>query len=148
MPQRKELRRAVADGVRVNGLSPTEPPPTSGPLIVAPIRDASGVVRSLLALDELPASRFNDSTASVFFGIAEWIAASLKRISRGEKPFDFRAAISDLSKPVAWMGTADELAARLVIEDARCSRLGLTTSLIALQATDFRPADAGDLARQ
>lgn len=142
-----QVRRAIEHGVHVNGLSPTEPPPTSGPLVVTPIPDASGVVGNLLCLDEIPASRFNDSTVSTFFGVGEWIGASLKRISRGEKPFDFRAALAEIASPSPRLGDPEELGARLLIEDERCSRMGIASALITLQTTEFRPSGPASLAQ-
>ena len=135
-----QVRRCIEEGVRINGLSPDDAPPTSGPLVVAPVPDSSGIVHALLCLDEIPASRFNESTASTFFGIAEWVGASLKRISRGEKPFDFRAALADLANSAPSLGSPQDLGERMFIEDERCSRLGIASSLLTLQMTEFRPS--------
>ncbi|MEM7200296.1 MAG: GAF domain-containing protein [Planctomycetota bacterium] len=142
-----QVRRAIESAERVNGLNSTECAPQTGPLVVAPIADGDGQVGALLCLDELPASRFNESTVSTFFGIAGWIAASLKRISRGESPFDLRATINELANPAPWLGTREDLGSRVRVEDARCSRLGINSSVLALQTVQRPPTSAAERGR-
>ena len=73
------IARAVAEGMVVNGFQPEETAPDDGPLVVAPLFDATGVVKALLCLDEIPATRLNESTIRVFLGIADWISSALAR---------------------------------------------------------------------
>jgi len=130
--------RAIAEGVIANSFSATETPPERGPLVVAPLFDETGVVKALLCLDEIPASRLNESTITTFTGIAEWISASLARLAKGAEPSDPRSGFQREPEPEAYLGTADELGDRLRLEIERCARYGVPTSFLAIQAAEWR----------
>jgi len=134
------VARAVAEGTTVNGFAEGETAPASGPLVVAPLFDASGVVKALLCLDDIPASRLNESTVATFQGIAEWISASLARMARGAEPPNPREGFQVAPGPEAWLGTMEELGDRLRLEIERCSRYGVPTSFLAIQMTEWRDA--------
>ncbi|MFQ5506298.1 MAG: hypothetical protein ACE5F1_16135, partial [Planctomycetota bacterium] len=131
------VRRALAEGMRVNGFSPGEPIPVKGPLIVAPLTASDGSVKGLLCLDEIPASRLNDSTVLTFYGIHEWINASMHRVSTGRQPIDLHVGMAHAASMTPWLGTPEELGERVRIEDARCARQGIMTSLLAFQAVEL-----------
>jgi len=132
------VRRAIQEGVSVNGFRPETTAPESGPLVVAPLFDASGVVRALLCLDEIPASRLNESTITIFFGIAEWISTALARLARGGDAPDPQQALALTSAEFeASLGTSAELGERLRIELERCARYGVPTSLLTIQAVEW-----------
>ncbi|MGQ0613480.1 MAG: hypothetical protein ACT4PV_07080 [Planctomycetaceae bacterium] len=132
------VARAIAEGVTANSFSATETPPERGPLVVAPLFDETGVVKALLCLDEIPASRLNESTITTFQGIAEWISASLARLAKGAEPSDPRAGFQREPEPEAYLGTVDELGDRLRLEIERCARYGVPTSFLAIQAAEWR----------
>ncbi len=132
------VERVVAEGVAVNGLSPEETVPDEGPLVVAPLFDASGMVKALLCLDDLPASRLNESTVTTFLGIGEWISAALARIARGrDAPDPRRAEFSAGPEADAWLGTPDHLGRRLRLELERCARYGVPASFLVVHARDW-----------
>jgi hypothetical protein len=135
------VQRAVSDGVAVNGLDPSEVPPQEGPLVVAPLFDAGGVVKALMCLDEIPLARLNESTVTVFLGIADWASAALARLTRGaDAPTPRAAALSVGPEVDIWLGTVVELGKRLRVELARSSRYGVPTSFLTVQATDWKDA--------
>lgn len=133
------VRRAIAEGRNVNGFQAGESPPESGPLVVAPLFDTSGVAKAILCLDAIPASRLNESTITLFLGIAEWISASLGRLARGEEVEDPRqASIGAGPDADMWMGSLDDLGERLRLELERCSRYGVPASFLAIQAAEWK----------
>ncbi|MGH7163654.1 MAG: hypothetical protein ACREID_09225, partial [Planctomycetota bacterium] len=132
------VQRALAEGVNVSGFVPGANPPERGPLVVAPLFDAAGVVKALLCLDDVPPARLNESTVTIFFGIAEWISASLSRIARGDEAPDPRRAFVPGPTSDLWLGTPEELGERLRVEYERCARYGVPTSVLAIQATEWK----------
>lgn len=135
------VRRAIGDGVAVNGLDPTEVAPPEGPLVVAPLFDAGGVVKALMCLDEIPLARLNESTVTVFLGIADWASAALARLTHAADTPAARASALSVGPEVdLWLGTVAELGRRLRIELARSSRYGVPTSFLTIQATDWKDA--------
>ncbi len=131
------VERAIAQGVAVNGFRPDETPPTSGPLVVAPLFDQGGMVRALLCLDHVPVSRLNEATITLFLGIADWVSAALARLVRASAA---PAALSVGQQRGAFLGTPEELGKRLRLELARCSRYGVPTSFLTIQATEWKDA--------
>jgi GAF domain-containing protein len=132
------VRTAISDGRTVNGFSEDEEPPPSGPLVVAPLFDRSGLVKAMLCLDEIPVTRLNESTITTFLGIAKWIGAALSRVAMAE-----RAETSPLSLPGGpslQLGTVGELGDRLRLELERCARYGIATSFLAIQLTQWSDA--------
>jgi len=141
------VQLAVRDGIRVNGFL-SDVSPGDGPILVAPITDHNGRVRSLLCLDEIPAGLLNDSTVLTFFGIFEWINASLLRIFKAQTTMErLVPRRTHTSSMAPWLGTATALGDRVRIEDARCSRQGLITSLLAFQAVDLLDDSEGAFAQ-
>lgn len=143
----EQVQRAIHDAERVCTFTAGSAAAWLGPLAVAPIADSNGVVMALLCLDELPVKRLNEATISTFYGIADWLGARLKQIARNHRPIDVRTALSRLSNSEPWLGGVDDLGARLRLEDARCGRHGIHTSMIAVQALEFDSDDAGIRAR-
>ncbi|MHC4491436.1 MAG: hypothetical protein ACYTDU_07415, partial [Planctomycetota bacterium] len=131
------VERAIAGGVAVNGFRPEETPPATGPLVVAPLFDAGGVVKALLCLDHVPVSRLNEATITLFLGIADWVSAALARLVRtSARP----AALPLGQERGAFLGSPEELGKRLRLELARCSRYGVPTSFLTIQATEWKDA--------
>jgi len=131
------VRRAITDGVAINGFDPEEAPPQEGPLVVAPLFDAGGVVKALMCLDHVPLARLNESTVTVFLGIAEWASAALGRIARGVEAPAQRGGVGMGPEVDIWLGTQEELGLRLRLELSRCSRYGVPTSFLTIQAVDW-----------
>jgi hypothetical protein len=135
------VERAIREGTAVNGIDPSEVAPPEGPLVVAPLFDAQGVVRALMCMDEIPLARLNESTVTVFLGIADWASAALGRLTRGGDAPAARAAAFSVGPEVdLWLGTVAELGKRLRIELSRNSRYGVPTSFLTVQATDWKDA--------
>ncbi|MFI5402121.1 MAG: hypothetical protein ACHQ1G_04225, partial [Planctomycetota bacterium] len=135
------VKRAVAEGVAVNGLDPSEVAPPEGPLVVAPLFDSGGVVKAIMCLDEIPLARLNESTVTVFLGIADWASAALARLTRGsDAPAPRPNALSVGPEVDLWLGSVSDLGRRLRIELARCSRYGVPTSFLTIQATEWKDA--------
>jgi len=129
------IERAIAGGVAVNGFRREETPPATGPLVVAPLFDAGGVVKALLCLDHVPVSRLNEATITLFLGISDWVSAALARLVRAsEAP----AALPVGQERGAFLGSPEELGKRLRLELARCSRYGVPTSFLTIQATEWK----------
>ncbi len=135
------VHRALSEGESINGFHPEESAPEKGPLVVAPLYDASGVAKALLCLDEIPLSRLNESTVSIFLGIGEWVSATLGRLDGGPTESVARpnapipAGLSD-----AWLGRPAQLGERLRLEVERCTRYGVPTSFLVIQATEWTDA--------
>jgi GGDEF domain-containing protein len=135
------VRRAITEGVVVNGFESEEPPPAKGPLVVTPLYDAGGVVKALLCLDEVPATRLNETTITTFLGIGEWVSAALARLARGaDAPAPRTQAIEPAPEADMYVGTVKALGERLRLELERCSRYGVPTSFLAIQATEWLDA--------
>jgi len=131
------VERAIAEGVVANGFNPNEAPPEKGPLVVAPLFDAGGVVKALLCLDDVPPARLNESTITIFLGIADWTSAALARIARGaEAPAPHRTLPATPEAEI-YVGTASDLGERLRLEVERCTRYGVPTSFLAIQGTEW-----------
>ena len=133
------VQRALRDGLRGNGYRPEEPRQLFGPLLVAPITGRGSVVETVLCLDDIPIEDLEEETISLFFGIADWISACLCRIENGQKPHDFRLSIAYAASVSKRMGTAEELAQRIRIEDGRKEQFGIEASVIAVQALNSGP---------
>ena len=129
------VERAIADGTAVNGFRPEETPPATGPLVVAPLFDAGGVVKALLCLDHVPVSRLNEATITLFLGISDWVSAALARLVRTSAA---PAALPVGQERGAFLGSPEELGRRLRLELARCSRYGVPTSFLTIQATEWK----------
>lgn len=138
------VRHAAADGSRINGIGEGQLMLGLGPLMAAPLFDGSKAVCALLCLDHLPPDRFAETTASIFFSIADWTQAALDRaertVSTGDEPEFLRV------QRQPWLGSARDLGIQISIEDDRCSRLGLPTSVIALQAESLLGSGADQIA--
>ena len=119
-------------GARISGFDADAPPPGLGPLLVAPLFDAEMRLSTLICLDQLPAEQISHSTASLFFGIADWAESSLTQLGSTERP---AAEINALTRRQPWLGEPRDLGHQLSIEDARCTRLGLVASIVAIRAT-------------
>jgi len=138
------VRIAIAEGRTVNGFSDEEETPPEGPLVVAPLFDDTGLVRAMLCLDEVPATRLNESTIKTFLGIAEWIGAALTRIAGLERGADPVAAPGTAGG--ARLGTVEELGERLRTELERCARYGVPASFLATQLTGWTDTTRDGLA--
>ncbi len=130
------VQSVLETGKRCNGFGLDEVFVAAGPLVVAPIADAAGVVRLLLCLDRIPVRAFNDATVMTFYGIADWVAVTLRRTGAGPKALDFGLGLREAISIGPWLGSAKQLGARLRIEDARCSRQGISTAVVTLQCLD------------
>lgn len=129
--------RALRLAVCVDGLR--DGAPGGGPLCVAPLLDGEGLLIALLCLDDVPTAYLNETTSRVFFGVAEWISASLCRIDRGAPPLG-RAAIASFATPIERsLGTPTELGERLRVETERFVRHAVPFSVIGIRT---RSADA------
>lgn len=113
------------------------------PLLIAPLCGEDGTVEALLCLDALTPDRFSQSTASVFFGIGEWAQLGMQRIAAGRRPGLVASDGSALLRSHTWVGNAEDLPARLCVEDGRLTETGLTTCLIPIHAVidDIRESD-------
>ena len=60
-------------------------PPAHGPLVVAPLFDATGVVKGAALPRPRSGDPLNESTVTLFLGIAEWVSAALSRLARDEQ---------------------------------------------------------------
>ncbi len=130
------VRKCVREAVPVSGFDPATPAPKDGPILVAPIFDQHTVLSALLCVEELPADRYSANLESVFIGVAEWTTVSLARVRSGRRAKEFTpTSVAEVAE--TWLGTSEELGARLRLEDARCTHQGVVTSLITLQATDL-----------
>jgi len=127
------VQRAIGEGHIVNGFEEGETPPATGPLVVAPLFDSSGLIKALLCLDEVPETRLNPSTITIFLGIANWISSVLTRLARN----DDAKRLADTPRPAMsgalWLGSSDDLGERLRLEVERCARYGVPTSFLAIQ---------------
>ncbi len=137
-----QVQRALQQARPINGLDPTESLSADGPLAVAPISGNDGTVCAVLCLDDIPVRRLNDATVSIFFGIAEWITATLRRAERTQTAFGGPAPALAPSAPQ--LRSPRQLAVRLLLEDSRCSRLGIGASLITLQTIQRTPRTAAE----
>ena len=128
------IAQALHKGQRMNGFEPGQTTPRKGPLVVAPIVDTTGVVIALLCLDEIPIRQLNDTTIMTFYAIAEWIGATMRRAHRGSSEWDNKFGLRQAVSLAPWLGCPGQLGERIRVEDARCSRQGVMTSLIAMRA--------------
>jgi hypothetical protein len=94
-----------------------------------------------MCLDEIPLARLNESTVTVFLGIADWASAALGRLTRGgDTPAARQTAMSVGPEVDIWLGNVADLGRRLRIELARCSRYGVATSFLTIHATEWKDA--------
>ncbi|MHC4955128.1 MAG: nucleotidyl cyclase domain-containing protein [Planctomycetota bacterium] len=131
------VRRAIDEGRTINSFGAEEESATSGPLVVAPLFDGTSMVKSLLCLDEIPQTRLNESTITVFLGISRWIGAVLARLARNEAAARAVSAPAPTSAGSLWLGSSDELGERLRLELERCARYGVPTSFLAIHLPDM-----------
>lgn len=146
------VRRAVEEGRPLNGFAADETPPNRGPLVVAPLFDDAGVLKALVCLDDIPATRLNASTVATFLAIGQWVSAALNRVERASSeavlvdnpplPAARREAAPAASEaPVdPFLGTPAELAERLRLEYERCTRHGLPLAMVGVQLTEWTDA--------
>jgi hypothetical protein len=133
------VERAIAEGRPVNGFDPEETPPEKGPLVVVPLFATDGVARALLCLDEIPIERLNESTITVFLGIAEWVSSALSRLTRGGDDVARQpGSLSSAQELPGWLGNSVDLGERLRLEVERCTRYGIPTAFLAIQAPEWR----------
>ncbi|MCZ6788118.1 MAG: hypothetical protein O7E54_13235, partial [Planctomycetota bacterium] len=130
------VHRAIKEGTAINGFA-GDNAPTQGPLVAAPLFDDKGVVKALLCLDEIPASRLNESTINTFLGICDWICSAMVRLSRDGQPTDTRATFQSQPQDELRLGAVEELGSRLRLEYERCARYGVPTSILALHAIEW-----------
>lgn len=110
----------------------------AGPLMIAPIADGTGVIKALVCIDELPPTRFEDSTVKTFLGIVSWLATNLRRIQLREATGEnSKQMLSALDKR-KYIGSVADLAERIHLEDARRKRYGVETELVAIRLLDVR----------
>ena len=131
------VERVVRDGVAINGFAPDEAAPETGPLCIAPLFDDNGLVKAMLCLDEIPASRLNEASMTIFFGIAEWLNAALVRLAKNASQSVERPAPHTGPMGEVFLGGPDDLGERLRLELERCARYGVPTSFLAIQAPDW-----------
>jgi len=132
------VRRAIEEGRHIDGFSPGEKAPEEGPLVVAPLFFSGGVVKALLCLDAVPPARLSESTVTLFFGITDWVSAALARLVRGAEMPARPKAITPSVQTDAYLGSNVELGLRLRLEVERCTRYGVPTSFLAIQAVQCR----------
>jgi len=131
------VRRAIDEGRTINAYEPGEEVPREGPLVVAPLIDSSGLVRALLCLDEIPDTRLNESTITVFLGISRWIGSALTRLARKDEQTRVATQAEPAMSGSLWLGSSDDLGERLRLELERCARYGVPTSFLAIQFTSL-----------
>jgi len=127
------VQRAIKEGRIINGFEEGETAPASGPLVVAPLFDSSGLVKALLCLDDVPETRLNPSTITTFLGIANWIGSVLTRLARTDEATRNAQAPRAATTGSLWLGSSDDLGDRLRLELERCARYGVPTSFLAIQ---------------
>lgn len=110
----------------------------AGPLLIAPIADATGVIKALVCIDELPPTRFEESTIKTFLGIVSWLATNLRRIQLREATGEGKQQMLSALDKQKHIGTVADLAERIHLEDARRKRYGVETELVAIRLLDVR----------
>lgn len=139
------VQRAIAEAVPLHSFHSGSGQPTRGPLLVAPIMDSAGVVKALLCLDDIPPRRLQSTTIQVFISISTWAASSLRSTPDEQLPDDLHAAIRKVLGGDRGVGTPEQLAHRLLVEDSRATRQGISSSLLALHAVDLEARVPGTL---
>jgi GGDEF domain-containing protein len=109
-----------------------------GALFVSPLADASGVIKAVLCIDDLPPARFDQTTVKTFLGIASWMATNLRRVELGATTEEHEAAL-DAEKAI---GTPEQLSERIFLDDARRTRYRVETALVAVRVPDVHGATA------
>jgi len=89
-------------------------------------------------------SRLNEATITLFLGIADWVSAALARLVRTSAAPTVLPIGQDRG---AFLGSPEELGKRLRLELARCSRYGVPTSFLTIQATEWKDATADGIER-
>lgn len=113
-----------------------------GPLWLAPIADATGVIKAVLCVDEIAPVRCDEPTRQAFLGVASWFTASMRRLQLQDAT---RASVHELLAGLEahrHVGSPAELAERLWLDDARRQRYGIDTALLAIRSRDPRVLDA------
>ncbi|MFK7739478.1 MAG: GAF domain-containing protein [Planctomycetota bacterium] len=131
----ERLQQAVAQGRPVVGLQDDGAKPGE-PLLVAPLADTSGVVKAVLCVDEMPPQRFDQDTIKTFLGIATWVATTLRRTDIGQAREVTWQSVKQAFEASKSIGTAEQLSERLYLEDARRTRYGVETVLVAVRLHD------------
>ena len=135
-----QVQRVIRQAMPYNGMAPHEVPPAEGPLLVAPVCDAGGVVTTLLCIDEIPITRVNEVTVTLLYSIAEWLGVALRRVDdEGNQQVDLEQAVSKVLQSVRWMGGARELGHRIRIDDSRGMRHSVPTAVIGITAPHCDP---------
>lgn len=130
----QEAVRAARPGVAFTAEAVDE----LGPVWIAPIADASGVIKALLCIDEILPARCDEATTQAFLAIADWFTANLRRVQLQEVA---RASAQQLLEGLdkqKELGSPAELAERLHLEDSRRQRYTIETSVLALRCRDPR----------
>ena len=133
----QRILRAIAEARPIVTLSDDDVQ-QGGVLLVAPLADATGAIKSLLCIDELPPARFDQNTVRTFLGIASWVANNMRRIEVGgtdEETWQSAMQMLNASKTI---GTSEQLSQRIFLEDARRARYGVESVLIAMRLLDPR----------
>ena len=140
----QRVLRAVADARPVVTLNDDDVE-QGGALLVAPLADSTGVIKAVLCIDELPPSRFDQTTVKTFLGVASWVANNLRKIEMGGEQTESLQSVVQLLMDSKAIGTPEQLSARLYLEDARRSRYGIETVLIAVRLGDVRRHADGNI---
>lgn len=109
-----------------------------GALLVAPLADATGVIKAVLCIDDLPPARFDQATVKTFLGVAGLMAANLRRVEiggPGDASGDALAQALDAGRTI---GSPERLSERIFLDDARRTRHRVETVLVALRCLDVR----------
>jgi GGDEF domain-containing protein len=109
-----------------------------GPLLVAPVADATGVIKALMCIDDIPPDRFTDTTVRTFLGIASWVANSVRRLQLGASPQESKRVVLQVLNSRKLIGTPEDLSGRILIEDQRRIRHGVDSVLVAVRVLDAR----------
>ena len=141
MRHNHRVQRALVEARPIVTLSDTDVE-RSGPLLVAPLADASGVIKALLCIDDLPPARFDQSTVRTFLGIATWAATNFRRIDLGGVSEETWQSVQQMLNTSKVIGTPQALAERIFLEDARRTRYGVETVLVAARMVDARSGKA------
>lgn len=138
----ERILRAIAGSQPVVDLDEPHDAAT-GPLMVVPIADGTGVVKVLLCIDEMQRSERDDMATRTFLGVAAWLAANVRRIQIDAPTGDPSRRLLQVLKH-KFIGSSSDLAERIHLEDARRQRYGVASEFVAVRLLD--PHAGGDLA--
>ncbi|MCA8977747.1 MAG: hypothetical protein KDC98_23685 [Planctomycetes bacterium] len=110
----------------------------AGPLLIAPVPDATGVIKALVCIDEMPPARFEESLVKTFLGIVSWLATNLRRIQLREATGENKQHMLLALDKKKYIGTPADLAERIHLEDARRKRYSVESEFIAVRLMDVR----------